>query len=60
MVCSWLLNTFSKDIYVTLDEFDLAKEMWEDLEESFGQQNGPLIFQLKKDIGWFSRFYFYD
>lgn len=44
IVCSWLLNTVSKEIYATLDEFDTAKQMLDALEESYGQRNGPLLF----------------
>lgn len=50
MVCSWILNTVSKEIYATIDEFDTAREMWIDLEETYGQRNGPLIFQIKKEV----------
>lgn len=50
MVCSWLLNTVSKDIYNTIDEYDIARDMWLDLEESYGQKNGPLIFEIKREI----------
>lgn len=50
LVCSWILNSVSKEIYATLDEFDTAKQMWDDLEESYGQRNGPLIFQIKKEL----------
>ena len=27
-----------------------AKAIWDDLQERFKQQNGPLIFQLKHDL----------
>ena len=50
MVMSWILSSMSPDI---ADEFGFlatSAELWLELQERFGQSNGPLIYQLKKEI----------
>ena len=44
IVASWLQNSLSKEMYVSVLHFSFAKAIWEDLKECFEQQNGPLIF----------------
>ncbi|XP_055835085.1 uncharacterized protein LOC129903559 [Solanum dulcamara] len=51
MVISWLLNSLSKEIAESVFYSKTTKQLWEELEERFGQNNGPLLYQLSKDIG---------
>ncbi|KAG4982462.1 hypothetical protein JHK87_027211 [Glycine soja] len=50
IVSSWLLNSLSKEMQVSILHCSAAKAIWDDLQERFKQQNGPLIFQLKHDL----------
>ncbi|KAL4585873.1 hypothetical protein LXL04_010500 [Taraxacum kok-saghyz] len=50
MVRSWLLNAISKEISVAFIFSTTARELWLDLEEHFGESNGPLIYQLQRQI----------
>lgn len=50
MVVSWLLNSITAEIRNSVDYFDTAKEIWDDLAVRFSQSNMPKFFQLRKDI----------
>ncbi|KHN22843.1 hypothetical protein glysoja_020773, partial [Glycine soja] len=50
IVSSWLLNSLSKEMQVSILHCSSAKAIWDDLQERFEQQNGPLIFQLKHEL----------
>lgn len=50
MVIFWLLNSLSKEIAESVLYSKTAKTIWEELEERFGQSNGPLLYQLQKEI----------
>ena len=50
IVSSWLLNSLSKEMQVSILHCSSAKAIWDDLQERFEQRNGPLIFQLKHDL----------
>ena len=50
IVASWLPNSLSKEIQVSVLHCSSAKAIWDDLKERFKQRNGPLIFQLKHDL----------
>ncbi|KAL4566348.1 hypothetical protein LXL04_030462 [Taraxacum kok-saghyz] len=50
MVRSWLLNAISKDIVGAFVFSTTAHELWLDIEEHFGESNGPLIYQLQRQI----------
>ena len=50
MVMSWILSSMSPNI---LDNFAYVinfGELWQELNERFGQSNGPIVYQLKKEI----------
>lgn len=49
VVSARILNTGSKEIYTTIEEYEVAAKMWKDLDESFGQRNTSLIFQLNQE-----------
>lgn len=50
VVASWLLNSLSKEMQVSVLHCSSAKAIWSDLKERFEQRNGPPIFQLKRDL----------
>ncbi|KAL0303694.1 UNVERIFIED_CONTAM: hypothetical protein Sradi_6237500 [Sesamum radiatum] len=51
MVASWLLNTMTKNIS---NAFIYAKSalwtLWTDLEQRYDQRNGPLLYQIEREI----------
>ncbi|KAL5131997.1 Retrovirus-related Pol polyprotein from transposon RE1 [Glycine soja] len=50
IVSSWLLNSLSKEMQVSILHCSFAKAICDDLKERFEQRNGPLIFQLKHEL----------
>ncbi|KAA8535056.1 hypothetical protein F0562_030059 [Nyssa sinensis] len=50
IVVSWIQNSISSSIKLSVAFVDDAHEIWTDLQDQFSQQNGPLIFQLKKSL----------
>jgi len=50
MMVSWLLNFMVPDLSEAFLYVNSAKELWDDLSERFGGSNGPLLYQLEKDI----------
>ncbi|KAF9670079.1 hypothetical protein SADUNF_Sadunf13G0031200 [Salix dunnii] len=50
MVVSWIQNAVSIDIKHTLAFVDDAQVVWTELKDRFTQQNGPRIFQLRRDL----------
>ncbi|MCH80704.1 retrovirus-related Pol polyprotein from transposon TNT 1-94, partial [Trifolium medium] len=50
VVASWLLNSVSKELTANIIYSSTAAAIWTDLEERFLQNNGPRMFQLRKDF----------
>ncbi|XP_021600646.1 uncharacterized protein LOC110606196 [Manihot esculenta] len=50
MVMSWILNALSKELAETFLYAINAYELWEELKERFWDSNGPLMYQLMKEI----------
>ena len=50
MVKSWLLNSISKEISLSVIYCKHASEIWANLKERLSQVNGPYIFQVEKEI----------
>ncbi|KAK4404274.1 hypothetical protein Sango_0796000 [Sesamum angolense] len=50
MVASWLLNTMTKNISNAFIYAKSARTLWIDLEQRYGQHNGPLLYQLEREI----------
>jgi len=48
IVLSWLLNLMIPEMVEAFLYVDFAKELWLELTESFGDSNGPLLYQLEK------------
>ena len=53
MVLSWLLNSLSENIRNSLLYFEIARELWMDLEERIGQSNKARL--LQKDVSCLSQ-----
>ncbi|XP_011100181.1 uncharacterized protein LOC105178417 [Sesamum indicum] len=51
MVTSWILNSISKDIVESFMYTNTSRELWIELENRFGQSNGPTEYRLKKELG---------
>ncbi|KAL0341715.1 UNVERIFIED_CONTAM: hypothetical protein Scaly_1834100 [Sesamum calycinum] len=50
MVTSWILNSISKEIVETFLYVNSARELWTELETHFGECNGPLVYQIQREI----------
>lgn len=50
MVRYWILNSISKDIVEAFLYVNTARELWEELKERFGECNGPLLYQIQREI----------
>ncbi|XP_069144347.1 uncharacterized protein [Solanum lycopersicum] len=50
MVLSWLLNSLSKEIADSVIYSIIAKELWQELEDRFGQSNGAQLYHLQKEL----------
>ncbi|KAG8635457.1 hypothetical protein MANES_16G040701v8 [Manihot esculenta] len=50
MVVSWLLNAMSKDIFDAFIFSKSAKALWDELKQRYGESNGPMIYQIERDI----------
>ncbi|KAL0417015.1 UNVERIFIED_CONTAM: hypothetical protein Slati_3533400 [Sesamum latifolium] len=50
MVTSWILNSISKEIVESFLYINSARELWIELEMHFGESNGPLIYQIQREI----------
>ena len=47
---SWILNALSKELAEVFLYATNAYELWKELKERFGDSNGPLMYQLMKEI----------
>ena len=43
MVVSWILNTIEPTIRSTITYIEIAKDLWEDIQERFSIANGPRV-----------------
>ncbi|KAL0308793.1 UNVERIFIED_CONTAM: hypothetical protein Sradi_5821600 [Sesamum radiatum] len=50
MVTSWILNAISKKISNAFLYTKSSRQLWLDLEERYGENNGPLVYQLQRAI----------
>ncbi|KAK6137097.1 hypothetical protein DH2020_029168 [Rehmannia glutinosa] len=55
MVISWLLNAISKDIVEAFMCVKSSKQLWDELAERYRESNGPLRYQLRKEISNFTQ-----
>ncbi|XP_021615818.1 uncharacterized protein LOC110617383 [Manihot esculenta] len=50
MIISWILNSISRDLSDGFLYAPSAHDLWNDIAERFGESNGPLFFQIKKEL----------
>lgn len=50
MVRSWILNSIAKDIVEAFLYVKTTKELSDELKERFGECNGPLLYQIQREI----------
>ena len=50
MVVSWLLNSMMPELSEAFLYVNSARALWNELAERFGESNGPLLYQLEKEI----------
>ena len=50
MIFSWLLNSICKDISESFIYANSARDLWLEVEAHFGESNGPMIYQLQREI----------
>ena len=50
MVVSWLFNTMEPTLRSTITYTDLAKDLWDELQQRFSIANGPRIQEIKAAI----------
>ncbi|KAL0385511.1 UNVERIFIED_CONTAM: Copia protein [Sesamum radiatum] len=50
MIASWLLNAMTKNISNAFIYAKSARTLWIKLERRYGQCNGPLLYQLEREI----------
>ncbi|CAI8592734.1 unnamed protein product [Vicia faba] len=55
VVASWLLNSVSKYLTASIIYSSSAATIWNELQELFLQNNGPCLFQLRKDFITFTK-----
>ncbi|XP_056698081.1 uncharacterized protein [Spinacia oleracea] len=50
MVIGWILSSMKPDISENFNLVNSAECLWSDIQERFGQSNGPQVYQLKKEL----------
>ncbi|XP_022024526.1 uncharacterized protein LOC110924849 [Helianthus annuus] len=50
MVISWILNTLSREIAESVLYTESAHQLWEELNDRYGQANGAKLYQLQKNL----------
>ncbi|CAA0809796.1 Unknown protein, partial [Striga hermonthica] len=49
-VLSWILNSLSKDIAESFLYAENSKELWEDICQRYGENNGPMRYKVQREI----------
>ncbi|XP_019229991.1 PREDICTED: uncharacterized protein LOC109210961 [Nicotiana attenuata] len=55
MVIVWLLKSLSKDIGESVIYSQTAEELWNELEQRYGQADGTKLFQLQRELNSISQ-----
>ncbi|KAJ8771285.1 hypothetical protein K2173_026462 [Erythroxylum novogranatense] len=55
MVKSWILNSMTKELSDAFLSFPTARALWEELKERFGEVNGPMLYQIEREISSFKQ-----
>ncbi|KAL2247235.1 UNVERIFIED_CONTAM: Retrovirus-related Pol polyprotein from transposon RE1 [Sesamum indicum] len=51
MVVSWILNSIKREIADCFMYTNTSRALWKELENRYDQSNGPMEYQLKKELG---------
>ncbi|KAL2247952.1 UNVERIFIED_CONTAM: hypothetical protein Sindi_2647500 [Sesamum indicum] len=51
MVASWILNSIKRELADCFMYTNASRELWKQLENRYGQSNGPMEYQIKKELG---------
>ncbi|XP_011100633.1 uncharacterized protein LOC105178781 [Sesamum indicum] len=51
MVASWILNSIKRKIADCFMYTNTSRALWKELKNRYGQSNGPMEYQLKKELG---------
>ncbi|XP_020549768.1 uncharacterized protein LOC110012027 [Sesamum indicum] len=55
MVVSWILSSIAKEIAEAFLYADSTRDLWVELETRFGDSNGPLLYQIQREIASISQ-----
>ncbi|KAL2247111.1 UNVERIFIED_CONTAM: hypothetical protein Sindi_2563400 [Sesamum indicum] len=55
VVMSWLLNYITKEIAEAFLDTSSALDLWQQLETRFGESNGPMVYNIQKQISSLSQ-----
>ncbi|KAL0406493.1 UNVERIFIED_CONTAM: hypothetical protein Slati_3963200 [Sesamum latifolium] len=55
MVTSWIWNSISKDIVEAFMYASSSRELWLELQRRYGRSNGPMIYQIQREISTVSQ-----
>lgn len=55
MLSSWILNSISKDLIEALLYTNSAKDLWLEFKKNDLRSNGPLVYQVKREISSFAQ-----
>lgn len=50
MVKTWITNSLSRELAVSVMCFDISKEVWDDINDRFVQSNGSKYVQIQREI----------
>lgn len=50
LIRSWLFNSISKRTGRCISVCPSANVLWDSIEQRYGQKNGPLLYQLQREI----------
>ncbi|KAL2243886.1 uncharacterized protein LOC105157483 [Sesamum indicum] len=50
MVASWILNSIKREIADCFMYTNTSRALWKELKNRYGQSNGPMEYQLKKEL----------
>ncbi|CAA0825574.1 Unknown protein [Striga hermonthica] len=55
MVLSWIINSLSKEISESFLYAETVKELWDDICQRFGENNGPMKYKVQREISTLSQ-----
>ncbi|KAK4411591.1 Retrovirus-related Pol polyprotein from transposon RE2 [Sesamum angolense] len=55
MVISWIWNSLSKDIVEAFMYASSSRELWLELQRSYGRSNGPMLYKIQRELSTVSQ-----